>query len=555
MFGVITALVILAIFIAERVSSRAKQEKIKEQIQKQFGMIPDDADLDFSSISTPWKIKFKKECPTAVDDITWNDLDMNEVFGRINACHTSLGEEYLYTALHRLDINEAQEREDLINTLEENPELRFQLQFVLEQVGKKDYNGLTEFIGGSEIHGLPHAWIYPVFALLPILFLPLFFADYVLATVCVVGAVCLNILISYFTKKKFESELPSVRYLTSVLWCCKKICQMNNNNLSAVKDTMHKCLSALHGVSSAASGSMENKFIKNDFDTFLEYGRSITLSDIRSYNKLIRIISGHKESCLTLCEELAKLDMAISVLSFRKSLPFYSKPNFIRSMQLNLQDIYHPLLQDGVPNSVLFTGDSLITGSNASGKSTFIKAVAVNAILADALNTCAARVFQAPKALIVSSMAIRDNITAGDSYFIAEIKSLKRVLENAKSRPCICIIDEILKGTNTVERIAASVAVLRFLHRQNSLCLVASHDIELTQLLENEFENYHFSEEITNQEIIFDYLIKPGPSKTTNAVKLLAYTGYETEIIHEAEAMVDQYEQSGTWVNTKPAKG
>ena len=217
--------------------------------------------------------------------------------------------------------------------------------------------------------------------------------------------------------------------------------------------------------------------------------------------------------------------------------------------ELNLQELYHPLLQSAVPNSVLFTRDSIITGSNASGKSTFIKAVAVNEILAMALNTCSARVFQAPRALVISSMATRDNLLVGDSYFVAEIKSLKRVLDHAQSTSCLCFIDEILKGTNTVERIAASTAVLRYLHQKNSLCLVASHDIELTQILENEFENYHFSEQITNHEIVFDYQIKDGPSKTTNAVKLLAYTGYDEEIIRNAEEMVSSFQKAGSWNN------
>jgi len=285
-------------------------------------------------------------------------------------------------------------------------------------------------------------------------------------------------------------------------------------------------------------------------DAFAEYASMVTLHDIRNYNKLVRLISANKELCREICDDVAELDAAIAILSFRKSLPFYSKPHYIQHMQLNLQELYHPLLQNAVANSVLFAGDSLITGSNASGKSTFIKAVAINGILAMTLNTCTARVYQAPKGLVISSMAMRDNLLAGDSYFVAEIKSLKRVLDCVKVTPCLCFIDEILKGTNTIERIAASTAVLRYLHKQNSICLVASHDSELTQILKNEFENYHFSEQITNNEIIFDYLIKPGPSKTTNAVKLLAYTNYDAKIIQDAEAMVLNFEETGNWVTS-----
>ena len=545
--GAVLSILLLSIVIANILSARSMEKKLREKMTEQFGQIPDNDDLQFDSISRPWKYCTDKDSFCTVDDITWDDLDMNQVFTRIDACQTSLGEEYLYALLHKSDAEEASVREELMQSLESEPSLRLQLQIYLKKVGKNNYNGLIEFISSAEIYRLKHAWIYQIFTWLPAACLLLLPFNHAIAIACFICAVCLNILISYFVKRKIEQELTSVRYFSAVLWCCKKICSTHSECLAALRKNMNKSLSRLCGLSGAISSSIQNKFAMSDSEMILEYARMISLHEIRSYNKLIRIISADKDSCRSLCDELAKLDVSISILSFRKSLPFYSCPHFIQNIQLNLQGIYHPLLQNAVPNSVLFTGDSLITGSNASGKSTFIKAVAVNGILAMALNTCTARVFQGPKALVISSMAIRDNILAGDSYFVAEIKSLKRVLEHVKNKPCLCFIDEILKGTNTVERIAASTAVLRYLHQKNCLCLVASHDIELTQILKSDYDNYHFSEEITDQEIVFDYLIKQGPSKTTNAVKLLAYTGYEKEIIDEAESLVEKYEKAGVW--------
>ncbi len=541
---------IVAVVVAMFLSARSEQKKLREKISDQFGQAPDQEELEFDSISKPWKYCTDKDILRTVDDITWNDLDMDQVFARLDTCQTSLGEEYLYTLLHKFtNEKESDAREELMECLDHEPALRLQLQLYLQKVGKSNYNGLTEFISSVEVHGLNHAWIYRILALLPIAFLLLFPFSYVWGTVCIIGAICVNILVSFFTKKKIEQELPSLRYFSAVFWCCKKICKVQGEGLSELQHSMSKKLSLLRGVGGAVSSSMKNRFAMSDMDIFAEYARMVSLHEIRNYNKLIRLISANKESCRKICDELAQLDVAIAVLSFRKSLPVYSKPHFIQHVQLNLQDLYHPLLQDAVPNSVVFTADSLITGSNASGKSTFIKAVAVNGILAMAVNTCTARVYQAPQGLVISSMAMRDNLLAGDSYFVAEIKSLKRVLDHVKSTLCLCFIDEILKGTNTVERIAASTAVLRYLHQQNSLCLVASHDIELTQILADEFENYHFSEQITNNEIIFDYLIKQGPSKTTNAVKLLAYTDYDEEIIQEAEAMVTRFGKAGSWVD------
>jgi DNA mismatch repair ATPase MutS len=128
-------------------------------------------------------------------------------------------------------------------------------------------------------------------------------------------------------------------------------------------------------------------------------------------------------------------------------------------------------------------------------------------------------------------MAMRDNISDGDSYFIVEIKSLKRILDLTQNYPCTCYIDEILRGTNTIERIAASASVLDYLHSQNCLCVAASHDIELTNILADKFDNYHFCEQVTNDGIIFDYKLKHGASTTRNAIRLLSFMGFHSEII------------------------
>ena len=99
----------------------------------------------------------------------------------------------------------------------------------------------------------------------------------------------------------------------------------------------------------------------------------------------------------------------------------------------------------------------LLTGSNASGKSTFLKSVALNAILAQTIYTVMADSYRAPYFRIYSSMALKDNLMGNESYFIVEIKSLKRIYESADEKvPMLCLIDEVLRGTNTVERIAAS---------------------------------------------------------------------------------------------------
>lgn len=100
-----------------------------------------------------------------------------------------------------------------------------------------------------------------------------------------------------------------------------------------------------------------------------------------------------------------------------------------------------------------------------------------------------------------------------------------------------CYIDEILRGTNTIERIAASTSVLEYLHTQNCLCVVASHDIELTGILAGIYDNYHFCEQVTDGGIVFDYKLKLGASTTRNAIKLLSFMDFHAEIVDRAEEL------------------
>ena len=136
----------------------------------------------------------------------------------------------------------------------------------------------------------------------------------------------------------------------------------------------------------------------------------------------------------------------------------------------------------------------------------------------------------------MTSMALRDNLMGGESYFVVEIRSLKRILDAlTDTLPTLCVIDEILRGTNTVERIAASAALLRYVQGRNCLVMAATHDQELTHLLKN-YAQVHFREELTEQGMHFSYRLMQGPADTRNAIALLRQMGFPEQVLQEAEA-------------------
>ena len=133
------------------------------------------------------------------------------------------------------------------------------------------------------------------------------------------------------------------------------------------------------------------------------------------------------------------------------------------------------------------------------------------------------------------------------------IKSLKRVADAAWAESCFLLIDEILKGTNTVERLAASQAVLEELHRRDCFCIAATHDEELPQRLSPQYENYHLQETLSPEGITFDYKLYPGPSNSRNAIALLSLTGFSRSVVARADVYKRQNlgrpsSPSVTWV-------
>ena len=248
------------------------------------------------------------------------------------------------------------------------------------------------------------------------------------------------------------------------------------------------------------------------------------------------------------------LESMIAAASYRKALPNYCIPEFLtlegqkKPLSIKLTNVYHPRIETPVKNSIAVKKSVLLTGSNASGKSTFLKTTAIAALLAQTIHTVPADQYQAPFYQIYSSMAIRDNLSGHDSYYMVEIKSLKRILDAKKDTiPVLCFIDEVLRGTNTVERIAASTEILKSLSNQQVLCFAATHDIELTQLLKEEYENYYFREQIQKEDILFDYQLKKGISTSRNAIRLIQQIGYEKKIVDRALLRADTFLKTGSW--------
>jgi DNA mismatch repair ATPase MutS len=176
----------------------------------------------------------------------------------------------------------------------------------------------------------------------------------------------------------------------------------------------------------------------------------------------------------------------------------------------------------------------VITGSNMSGKSTFLRTVGVNLCLAYAGAPVNAAYLKTNLSRLFTCIQVSDSLTDGISYFYAEVRRLKALLDALEKKhdlPLFFLIDEIFRGTNNRERQIGGRAFVQSLIGGHGAGLISTHDLELIVLAEElaEVSNFHFQEEVTQGRMLFDYKVRPGPSRTTNALQIMQMEGLPVE--------------------------
>lgn len=488
-----------------------------------------------------------------VDDITWNDLNMDEVFMSMNFTESSVGEEYLYYMLRNMDCDLAgiKKQEELVTYFMENEDARLYVQMLYHSIGKIGKYSIFDYLDYiDQVKIRSNLKQYLMMVLLAVS-VGICFIHSGIGVVAVIAILIANILSYFKEKKEIEPYLYSLAYVQKLLEAGKKVSQLKPDVLKerqaelkevskSFKDFTTNSMWIHMGSSMSMTGS--------PLDIILDYLRMLTHIDLIIFNRLFKKLKGKKEDVTCLVRVLGEIEACIAIGWYRNTLPYYAKPDFSGS-NLKIKDACHPLIEKAVPNSIEADGGVLITGSNASGKSTFLKTIAINIILAQGINTVYAKEYCGEKLDVFSSMALRDNVVQGDSYFMVEIKSIKRILEKVQEseRKVICFVDEVLRGTNTVERIAASTHILMCLSKAKTICFAATHDIELARLLKESYDNYHFEEVIEGEDVRFSYLLCKGKATSRNAIKLLSVLGYDKELVKAAEKMATDFLITGKW--------
>lgn len=543
-------MIILAFFIIGLVicyliiNNYKRRSYILDKLNKQFGLKPEnfkeDYNMDF--VKEYYKARIEnKEKSYSIDELTWNDLDMDSVFKRTNYTSTTLGEAYLYYKYRNIsyDKEEWAKLESLIHIFTKNSTLRNSVKLNLMKVGKLNDKTLVNFIYNPSFNKINGYYKYPLLSICLLLSIALSFILTKIGVLLTISFLLINSLFYLKAKAYLEKSFNVVIYLINNINLCERLCKIKDKDFINYKNELESILSNFSKMNKVklyySSFHKDNGNIFTDLNIIAEYIKIFFMTDIISYERVVNFLEENEDNLCSIYDWIARLDFAISIAYYRASLDEYAIPEFTEYKVIELENLYHPLIDNPIKNSISIDKNIIFTGSNASGKSTFIKAIALNCIMSQSINTALCSKYKCIISKVITSMAVKDNILQGDSYFIAEIKSLKRLLDSLKSGIFVlAFIDEILKGTNTAERISASASILRYANKPNCRILVATHDMELTKIITTGCDNYHFRESFKDNNVIFDYKLRKGPSTTRNAIKLLEAMNFEKSIIYDA---------------------
>ena len=544
---------LMIFFIRGILEEKKKEKEFLRQLKENYGKNP-DREYEFQEyevISRYYKTRHQEGF--TVDDLTWEDLGMDFLYKSMNYTMSSAGDEYFYYLLRTpfFSMKELKERERLISYFMEKEEERRILQNKFHKMGRTKKASITDYLNWLEnVQEEGNLGHYTASILLVISLMIMAFSPSI-GVLLFIGVVSFNIK-TYLTRKgEIGPYLVTFAYILRML---KEIEEFQSLTIPGCEHYLERMMEARRKFQKFQKGSYilmsSGKPTGSILEIPLEYMRMFLHIDLIKFNKMLKQLKSLRGEVEEILFIIGYLESMISIGAFRKSLPYYTVPQFSKELHIHCEGLAHPLLENPVSCSLKEERGVLVTGSNASGKSTFLKAVAVNILLAQTIHTVYANYYEGAFVRLYSSMSLRDNLLSGESYYMAEIKALKRILDASKKEaepPVFCFVDEVLRGTNTIERIAASSKILKTLTSERSLCFAATHDVELTYILESIYTNYHFEEEVRKEDIYFSYELHKGRAMTRNAIKLLKIMGYENNLVQEAEELASHFIEKGYW--------
>ncbi len=544
LFGGLVVLFIIVLFLSS--SNKARNRKKLEEIRNQWAK-PKTGDFDFDLIGKFSRIEDSRDYHR-LSNQTIEDIDFYNLFARVDRTISRIGQQWLFKKL----TNPTDKIDETLNVradlFTQNSDVREKTQLELSKLGHRNAYHISSLLQEKLIERPTWYWVLKV-SVVSIAVLLLLSIKYPVLFIFLVIPITGNMLIHYWNKTntlQFVKSLPQLSVLIDVSKNLTKFPGLfSDSNVAASALLLQSLQWKMKVLSLDGDGGLKDELAQLGL-YLVELLKAFFLVEVFMLFHLTEELKSRRETILSLFTYIGEVDLALSVAALRAGSMTTCKPQLISSQkEFEVRGAYHPLIIDCVKNDLTLRNKGiLITGSNMSGKSTFLRTLAINSILAQTINTCFADEFKMPFVKQFTSIRINDNLFEGMSYYFEEVRSIKLLMDEADSQTQnLFILDEVFKGTNTVERISSAKAILSYLNQGNNLVIASTHDIELSDLLKDEYDLYHFTETIENDQLHFDHKIKVGRLTTRNAIKILELSNYPATVIDEARRLSSEFKK------------
>ena len=525
-----------------------------------------------------------------IDETTWSDLNLSVLFPELAAgAGSTLGLDELALLMHSpLDsVQDIEKRRKLITCLSGNEKLREDLRSLFLTLGKLKKARLRAVLrklssDGGKLPGGRHVEkdsnLLHIFCLgLGLVSISMIFINPPVGFVLMIAAIFFN-AITYFRRKyRIAEYIACFSYIIRCIRLCGKLAgKFKDPGIKPYIDEIESLYKELRSLDRMTFLIFSGRDLTGSLlELPLDYIRLFFHLDLLKFNFLLDGVRKNREKIESLTSKAGYLDAVNSISFYLKKKAgsgAVAEPKFINESVFRAKELYHPLILNPVPYTIDTNKNLLITGSNASGKSTYLRSIGLAVYMSRTITFVHAKECEMGFFDLYTSISIRDDLKEGKSRYMAEIQAVKRIVDavravkamprpsqeadgtadlppgqNAQSPanafPVVSIVDEVLSGTNTIERIAAGAEIMRYLGKKPNLCIAATHDMPLTQILaKQEFENYHFAEEIKDGNLSFPYKLLPGPAESRDAIRLLEIAGFDKEITDSAFEMAKELE-------------
>lgn len=531
---------------------KKKQQTIQILINS-YGELKEDS-FKFNLIEKYFRKKDISDSFQVLSDKTCNDLDFHALFMFIDRTYSKIGQQYLYYKLRTIPITSEKinKNEELVDLFINNQDFRLSVQKQLMKLKHANAFYITTLFQDKYIK--PPKWFFIIkllsfTSLLSLILIPI----RIQMVLVFLGVFIINIVIHLWNKKNLYQYLDSIPQLLLLIKIAREF--FKKDILKTINPNLSKSFEITSKIKIRMSlFKMEARLI-NDFESliwsFLELIKIAFLIEPLFLFGVLKQLDTRRKEIEDIFKFVGEIDSIISIASLRTGLSKYCKPLITETKKkLSLKEAYHPLINNCIENDIeIDTKSILLTGSNMSGKTSFIRTVGINVITGLTINTCFAKAMSMPRMSIYSAIRISDDLLNDKSYYFEEVLTIKDMLDKSRDEKYnLFLLDEIFKGTNTIERISAGKAVLSYLSQGNNWVCVSTHDIELVDLLKDKYDLYHFSEKVENKNVDFDFKLKKGKLTSRNAIRILQINDYPEKIIEEAFKLskeLDKTHQSG----------